>query len=93
MSASPALKVPDERPAQRPADKSFLSRLWPVSGATQDIASLDGIRACALLITVVDHLLLSSFHTEYVNQADLELLRSTQPWWEIAAAECSCSSC
>ncbi|HKQ68816.1 MAG TPA: acyltransferase, partial [Polyangiaceae bacterium] len=67
-----------------PAPASFLSRLWPVSGAAQDIASLDGIRAIALLLTVFDHLLLSSFFTPHVDQADLGFLRQTKPWWENA---------
>lgn len=39
----------------------FLENSWPVSGATQSIDAIDGLRAIAVFLTMMDHIIYSRF--------------------------------
>ena len=76
MPATPAIPISENaqiEKATRHRLYTFLERLWPVNGAIDDIAALDGLRGLAVLLTMVDHI----FWAETITVP--QLLHPSQP--------------
>lgn len=59
----------------------FLKNLWPVSGAINEIASLDGLRAVAVTMTVVPHLLWAMVDSSRTSKTTADWLVQTRFFW------------
>src|SRR5438128_9190000 len=59
-----------------------MERAWPVSGAVQSIAAVDGLRAFAVLQVVVFHLLLLMWQSKATSQPTWTFLHNTKNYWE-----------
>ena len=61
--------------------RELLAKLWPVNGASQDIAALDGLRGVAVFLTLTNHILWSLHDDPHTNLATIDFLDQTKEFW------------
>lgn len=73
----------DEQETGRANLRTRLKRLWPVSGAVQEISCLDGLRALAVFMTLFPHLLWATIDSPKTNPALRQNLTDSRFLWDI----------